>query len=68
MTGKDLIEQLNGKINTEILVVPSVMLRHEQDKFLDDITIEQVEKELNVNVEISSTDGYELLCNMLGCD
>lgn len=68
VTGKDLIEQLKDKINTETLVVPSVMLRHEQDKFLDDITIEQVEKALNVKVKISQTDGYELLCNMLGCD
>jgi NifB/MoaA-like Fe-S oxidoreductase len=44
------------------------MLRHEQDKFLDDVTVEDVEKELGVNVVTCQNDGYDLLCKMLGCE
>lgn len=68
VTGSDLIEQLKDKITTKKLIIPSVMLRHEQDKFLDDVTVEEVENTLDAEVIISSNDGYELLCKMLGCD
>ncbi len=68
VTGRDLIEQLKDKITTKVLIIPSVMLRHEQDKFLDDVTIQEVENALDVEIVTSSNDGYELLCKMLGCD
>ncbi len=68
VTGNDLITQLKDKIKTKTLILPSVMLRHEQDKFLDDVTLEDVENALNTKIITSSNDGYELLCKMLGCE
>ena len=42
------------------------MLRFEKDKFLDDVTVEQVEKALNVKVLIIENDGFEFVSNLLG--
>lgn len=68
VTGKDLIEQLKDKTPIKTLILPSVMLRHEQDRFLDDTTVQEVENALDTKIVTSSNDGYELLCKMLGCD
>ena len=42
------------------------MLRFEKDKFLDDVTVEEVEKTLNVKVLIIENDGFEFVSNLLG--
>ena len=42
------------------------MLRHERDVFLDSITVEQAEKELNTKIIITDVDGYDLLDKILG--
>jgi len=48
VTGSDIIGQLKGKNLGEALFIPSVMLR--DDKFLDDVSIADIEKALNVRV------------------
>ncbi|MCQ2431881.1 MAG: DUF512 domain-containing protein [Clostridia bacterium] len=57
VTGQDLMKQLSGQPLGETLCLPSVMLRHEQDKFLDDVTVEEVEAALGVPVTIQDTSG-----------
>ena len=47
-------------------MIPANMLRHEQDKFLDDVTLEQVQEQLGVPVTPVENDGFELLNRMLG--
>ena len=42
------------------------MLRHEQDKFLDDVTLEEVREKLDVKVTPVENDAFELLDRMLG--
>ncbi len=68
VTGHDLINQLKGKITAKTLLIPTVMLRHEKDRFLDDVLIEDVERELQVEVITVENDGYNLLNSMLGCE
>ena len=68
VTGRDLIKQLKGKITAKTLLIPSVMLRHERDRFLDDVLIEDVERELQVKLVLVDNDGYNLLNSMLGCE
>ena len=51
VTGQDVIAQLRGKELGDYLLIPDVMLR--DDKFLDDISVSDIEQELNVNVLIS---------------
>ena len=60
ITGGDLIEQLKGEELGENLLISASMLRHEKDKFLDDVTVEQVEEALKVKVLVIENDGFEI--------
>ncbi len=60
LTGGDIINQLRGKNLGETLVLSSAMLRHDENVLLDNITTEDIEKELNTKVEVVANDGYEL--------
>lgn len=66
VTGTDIIEQLKGKDIGEELIVPSVMLRHERDMFLDSVTVEELEQALNVKVRICENDGWSLISALAG--
>lgn len=66
VTGTDIIEQLKGKDIGEELIVPSVMLRHERDMFLDSVTVEELEQALNVKVRICENDGWSLMSALAG--
>lgn len=66
ITAQDLIAQLKGTDIGEELLISSAMLMRDSDNFLDDLTVKDVENELNVTVRAVSNDGYELLDNILG--
>lgn len=66
VTGGDLISQLKGRDLGERLLFPSSMLRREGDLFLDDVSVEDVERELNISALPVANDGYELLEAILG--
>ncbi|MBQ2839905.1 MAG: DUF512 domain-containing protein [Oscillospiraceae bacterium] len=66
VTGKDLIRTLREKPLAKRLLIPDVMLRQGETVFLDDISIADVERELNVQVVPVENDGEKLLCAMLG--
>ena len=66
LTGNDLKEQLKNKTLGEELLIPRVSLRNEGDKFLDDITLEELSEYLNVKVLPVENDGYKLLEMILG--
>lgn len=59
LTGRDIINQLKGKDLGSTLLLSSSMLRHNEDVLLDNTTISDIERELNVKVETVSNDGYE---------
>ncbi len=59
VTGGDLCRQLRGT-PCERVLIPDCMLRHEGDRFLDDVTPEELAAELGVKVEVISTDGGAL--------
>ena len=65
VTGGDLITQLKGRELGECLLIPSVMLRYERDIFLDDVSVDDVSRALNVPVEIVDNDGTKLLKAMI---
>ena len=52
----------------EELLIPGVMLRHEQDKFLDDWTIADVQHALGVPVRTVDNDGMQFLLALLGVE
>ena len=66
LTGQDLKEQLKSKNLGEELLIPRVSLRNEGDKFLDDITLDELSEYLNVKVSPVENDGYKLLEKISG--
>ncbi len=66
ITGSDIIKSLSGKPLGDEILISSSTLRHERDKFLDDLTVEDVEKALNVKVRIVENDGFDFVSNLLG--
>ena len=63
--GCDLLEQLKDKPLGDYLILPSVMLRNEQDRFLDDITLEEVSQNLNITVRLSLSTGEDFIRTIL---
>lgn len=61
VTGSDLIEQLKGKELGKRLFIPSSMLRFENDIFLDDVSTEDVERELKITLEPLNNNGDQLV-------
>ncbi|AYE33136.1 DUF512 domain-containing protein [Clostridium septicum] len=68
LTGKDIIEQLKGKINSEYLIMPDNMFRKGYELgpkneriMLDDITIKDLENALNIKVIVCDYTGDNLI-------
>ena len=66
VTGGDLIAQLKGKELGQRLLIPANMLRAGERVFLDDVSLDDVERELGVPAIPVAQDGYELLDAMVG--
>lgn len=66
VTGQDLLQQLADVDIGDELLIPANMLRHEQDKFLDDVTIDEVREKLDVTVTPVENDAFELLDKIVG--
>lgn len=64
ITGQDIIAQLKGKPLGDYLLIPSNMLRFERDLFLDDVSVEELERQLGVTVKITEPDGYSFICSL----
>jgi putative radical SAM enzyme (TIGR03279 family) len=64
--GCDIIEQLKDKIKTDILLIPHSMLRDDDNIFLDDTTVDDVETALGVTIIPTLNDGYEFIEKILG--
>ena len=61
LTGQDLIAQLQDKPLGQRLLLPENILRSGEDVFLDDVHVYEVEKALQVPVNIVKSSGYELV-------
>lgn len=61
LTGKDIIGQLEGKSLGKYLIITRNMLRAGEKVFLDDITVEDMEKALNVEIVIVNYTGEGLV-------
>jgi len=61
IVGQDIIDELKGKELGCRVLIPATMLRAEGDLFLDDLTIDDIEKSLSVPVVPVPVNGRELL-------
>ncbi len=66
LTGSDIIRAAKGNIYGEEILIPGVSLRHEQDVFLDDISLSEAEKELGRNIVPVGNSGEDFLFAALG--
>ncbi len=61
VTAIDLIEQLKKYTGANEIILPRSMMKSDEEVFLDDLTIEDVRKSLNIPVKISKVDGKDLV-------
>lgn len=61
LTGKDLIAQLKGKPLYDVLLLPSALLRAEEEVLLDDITVKELETTLQTPIRIVKSGGAQLI-------
>ena len=65
ITGGDLMRQLKGKNLGEKFLIPCSMLKNDENVFLDDVTVEELSKELNVEIVIVDEGGADLVSAVL---
>ena len=74
VTGIDLYEQLKDSELGEYLLLPSSMISdytnhtENKNKFLDDMTIEELEERLNTKIILTNGDGGQVLKDILGVE
>lgn len=66
VVGRDIAAQIGGKPLGERLVLPRIMLREFQSVFLDGYTVERLESELKVKVQIIQPDGESFVREITG--
>lgn len=66
VTAGDLIDQLRGRDLGDELLIPRVMLKADEPIFLDDLSVSDVERELNIKIRASRNDGFEYLDAVMG--
>ena len=66
ITGQDIVSQLSGKDLGEVLLLPCNMLRSGENVLLDDMTTADIEKALQVPVDIIKSNGDDLIIKVLG--
>ena len=65
LTGQDLVSQLKGRDLGRTLLLPCNLLRSGENVFLDDMTVEDLEKELQIPVKIVGEEGADLVAAVL---
>ena len=65
LTGQDIINQLKGKDLGEYLILPEVLLRSGEEVLLDDLTVSDLEKALQIEIRIVKSDGTSLIDTIL---
>lgn len=67
VTAADIIDQIRDLSEYDFALIPSVMLRSDKERvFLDDVTLEELEKKLNVRINPVPCNGRDLLYSLIG--
>lgn len=61
VTGNDLISQLKSYKNYDAVIIPKVMLKRDEEIFLDNSTIKDIEMELGIKILVSEVDGEKFI-------
>lgn len=66
LTGQDILAALEGLDLGDALLLPSCVLRHEQDRFLDDMTFDFFREKIPVPILLCENEGSALLSALTG--
>ena len=66
LTGQDIVNRLKNQKLGERLLVPTCTLKSGEDIFLDDMTLEQMEKNLQIEAVIVKSSGADFVKAVLG--
>jgi putative radical SAM enzyme (TIGR03279 family) len=61
VTGQDIERSLAGKKLGDRLLIPSSMLKHGENLFLDDMTVQELETKLQIRIVPVANDGWEFV-------
>ena len=61
LTGQDIINQLKDKDLGDYLILPDVLLRSGEEVLLDDLTVSDLEKALQIEIRIVKSDGKDFV-------
>lgn len=59
--GEDIVKKLKGEDYHKNIILPAVMLRHKENVFLDDMTLEELENKLGAKITVCEIDGGEFV-------
>ena len=65
LTGQDIIRQCEGNISGKRLLLPENVLRSGEEVLLDDVTLDDLKKALQVQVDIVKSSGYDFVSCIL---
>lgn len=65
ITASDIISQVKGRLGANVLI-PENMLKKDENMFLDDVALIDLEKELGVSVKPIEVNGYKLVREIIG--
>jgi len=61
LTGGDIIAQLKGKDLGKTLLIPECMMKADEEIFLDNVTVSQLDETLQVHTHIVKSNGLDLV-------
>ncbi len=65
ITAGDIRSQLNGLDLGEALIIPRSMMKSDEDVFLDNITVKELQDSLNIPILISEVEGQDFIDKIL---
>lgn len=68
LTGQDIMEQCIGKKLGDRVILPENVLRSNEEVFLDDVTLSDLKKALQVPIDIVKSSGYDFVRTLLERD
>ena len=66
LTGKDIFEQLSGRLSCDELLIPSSALRYPEMDFLCGMTLCELEAKLGVKIRVCENDGFDFVDAVFG--
>lgn len=64
-TGGDIMKQLSKEELGDKIIIPNVMLKDDEDIFLDDVLLEEVEKFFDKKIIVVDNNGYDLVSKII---